>query len=98
MKIATLILAGTAALSLVGTAALAQQGLTGTVTKIDRTTGTVTILQTQSGTVGASSGGTAEEYKVQDGLSTNDWHAGDRVTYSATQTAGIKTITKLEKQ
>jgi Cu/Ag efflux protein CusF len=98
MRIAMIILAGTAALTIIGSAALAQQALTGTVTKIDRTNGTIAIQQTQGGTVGANSGSAAEEFKVQDGLSLNDWHAGDRVTYSATQTAGVKTITKLQKQ
>jgi Cu/Ag efflux protein CusF len=98
MRLATIILAGTAALTITGSAALAQQALTGTITKIDRTNGTLAIQQTQSGTVGANSGGATEEFKLQDGLSLNDWHAGDRVNYSAAQTAGIKTITKLQKQ
>ena len=98
MRIATIILAGTAVLTIVSSAALAQQALSGTVTKIDRTNGTIEIQQAQSGTVGANSGGAAEEFKLQEGLSLNDWHAGDRVTFSATQTAGGKTITKLQKQ
>ena len=97
MKIATIILAGTAALTLVSSAALAQQAISGIVTKIDRTSGTIAIQQAQAGTVGAN-GGASEEFRVQDGVSLYDWHAGDRVTYSATQTAGVKTITKLQKQ
>jgi Cu/Ag efflux protein CusF len=96
MKIATLILAGTAAL-LIGTAALAQQALTGIVTKLDRTTGTIAIQQTQSGTVGANTAGAAEQYKVQDGLSLEDWHAGDRVAFSVIEAGRVKTITKLQK-
>jgi Cu/Ag efflux protein CusF len=97
MKIATRILAGTAALTLIGSAALAQQTLSGTITKIDRTNGTVAIQATQSGTVGANTGGAAQEFKLQSGLSLDDWHAGDQVAFSATGTGGVKTITKLQK-
>jgi Cu/Ag efflux protein CusF len=98
MKIAKIMLAGTAALTIISSAALAQQVLTGTITKIDRINGTVAIQQTQSGTVGANTGGAAEEFKAQDGLSLDAWHAGDKVTFSATEPGGIKTITKLQKQ
>jgi Cu/Ag efflux protein CusF len=98
MKIAKIILAGTATLSIIGSAALAQQARTGTVTKIDRIHGTVAIQQTQSGTVGANTGGAAEEFKAQDGLSLDAVHAGDKVTFSTTETGGSKTITKLQKQ
>jgi Cu/Ag efflux protein CusF len=98
MKIAKIVLAGSAALTIVSAAALAQQPLTGKITKLDRINGTVAIQQTQSGTVGVNTGGAAEEFKIRDGLSLDTWHAGDRVTFSATETNGIKTITKLEKQ
>jgi hypothetical protein len=98
MKIVTIILAGTAALAIIGSAALAQQALTGTVTKIDRINGIIAIQQTQSGTTGANTGGAAEEYKAQGGLSLDALHAGDRVTFSATETGGIRTITKFQKQ
>jgi Cu/Ag efflux protein CusF len=97
MKIAKIVLAGSAALTIVSAAALAQQPLTGRITKLDRITGTVAIQQTQNGTVGANTGGAAEEFKVRDGVSLDPWHAGDRVTFSTTETNGIKTITKLEK-
>ena len=97
MKIAKIILAGTAALTIIGSAALAQQALTGTVTKVDRISRTVAIQQTQSGTVGANTGGAAEEFKAQEGLSLDALHAGDTVSFSATETAGVKTITKLQK-
>ena len=97
MKIAKIVLAGSAALTIVGTA-LAQQPLTGRITKLDRINGTVAIQQTQNGTVGANTGATAaEEFKVRNGLSLDPWHAGDRVTFSTTETNGVKTITKLEK-
>jgi Cu/Ag efflux protein CusF len=108
MKIAKIILAGTAVLSIIGSAALAQQALTGTVTLIDRINRTVTIQQGQSGTVGANTGGAAQEskaqeskaqeFKAQDGLSLDGLHAGDRVTFSASETGGIKTITKVQAE
>jgi Cu/Ag efflux protein CusF len=97
MKIAKIMLAGTAAL-IISSAALAQQALTGTVTKVDRINRSVAIKQTQSGTVGANTGGAAEEFKAQEGLSLDTLHAGDTVAFSATETAGVKTITKLQKQ
>jgi Cu/Ag efflux protein CusF len=97
MKIATIVMAGVAALLAVDSAALAQQTLTGTITKIDRISGTVAIQQTQSGTVGANTGG-ATEFKVQDGGMLNAVHAGDKVSFSVTGTDSAKTVTKLEKQ
>jgi Cu/Ag efflux protein CusF len=97
MKIATIILAGTAALALAGSA-FAEQALTGTITRLDRINGTVAIEQTQSGTVGANTAGAAEQFKINDGVSLDAVHAGDRVTYSVTETAGVKTITKLQRQ
>ena len=98
MKIAKIILAGTAILAITGSAALGQQALTGTVTKVDRINHTVAIQQTQSGTVGASPGGTLEEFKAQDGLSLDGLHAGDKVTFSASEAGGVKTITKIQTQ
>ena len=98
MKIAKIILAGTAVLTIIGSAALAQQALTGTVTEIDRINRTVTIHQSQSGTVGANTGGAAEEFKAQEGLSLDSLHAGDKVSFSASETGGVKTITKVQAQ
>jgi len=97
MKIAKVILAGTAALTIISSATLAQEALTGTLTKVDRINRTVAIQQMQSGTTGANTGA-AEEFKAQDGLSLETLHAGDKVTFSVTETGGIKTITKLQKQ
>ena len=97
MKIAKIMLAGTTVLTLVSSVALAEQPLTGRITKLDRINGTVAIQQTQSGTVGANAGGAAEEFKVQDGVSLEPWHAGDRVSFSTSETGGVKTITKLQK-
>lgn len=97
MKIAKIILAGSAALTIVSATALADQALTGRITKLNRLNGTVAIQQMQSGTVGANAGGAVEEFKVREGVSLDTWHAGDRVTFTVTDTGGIKTITKLEK-
>jgi Cu/Ag efflux protein CusF len=98
MKLAKLMIAGTAALTIIGSVAHAQQPLTGTVTRIDRVNGTIAIQQAPSGTVGAGSGGPSEEYKVQSGTSLEAVHAGDRVNFSATGTGATKTITKLDRQ
>ncbi len=98
MKAAKITLAAGAILAIVGSAALAQQATAakGTITKIDRTTGTIAIQRAQEGTVGASSGGAAEEFKLQGSL--DAWHAGDRVSFTATEAGGTRTITKIEKQ
>jgi Cu/Ag efflux protein CusF len=97
-KIARIMLAGTAALTIISSAALAQQALTGTVTKVDRINGSVAIKQAQSGTVGANATGAAEEFKAQEGLSLDTLHAGDKVTFSVSETGGVKKITKFETQ
>ena len=98
MTIAKILSAGAVALTFIGSAALAQQAATGTITGINRLNGTIAIQRTQSGTVGANTGGAAEEFKVQGGLSLEDLHAGDKVSFSAAQTGDIRTITKLQKQ
>jgi Cu/Ag efflux protein CusF len=99
MKIAKIVLASCAALTVFSSVALAQQAMTGTgtVTTIDRIRGTIAIRQTQSGTVGANTGGLSEQFKLQGG-SLETLHAGDSITYTATEAGGVKTITKIEKQ
>jgi Cu/Ag efflux protein CusF len=99
MKIAKIVLASSAALAVFSSVTLAQQAMTGTgtITTIDRISGTIAIRQTQSGTVGANAVNVANEFKLQGG-SLDAWHAGDKVTFSATEAGGIKTITKIEKQ
>ena len=91
----TMLLAGMVALSF-GAAALAQQAQTGVVTQVDRINSTVAIRQTQSGTVGANPG-PAEEYKAS-GMPLDDLHAGDGVTFSATEAGGVKTLTKIDRR
>jgi Cu/Ag efflux protein CusF len=97
MKIAGMIMAATAALSIVGTSALAQQMRTGMVTKIDRISGTISIKDMPDGTTGANDGAATEDFKVQDGARLNALHAGDRVTFALSDAAGTKTITKIDK-
>lgn len=96
MRLSKMILAGSM-LTVISSVTLAQQALTGTVTTVNRISGTITIQQTESGTVGASTGGATEQFKVQAGM-LNTLHAGDRVTYSVSETGGTKTITNLEKR
>src|SRR5690349_12734685 len=108
MNIAKSFLAGTAALAMISSGALPQEAKpgaqqdsqTGILTKIDRLHGTVTIQreEKQGGTVGANGGGAAEELKAQRGLSLEDVHAGDKVTYSASGGGDGRTITKIQKQ
>ena len=112
MQTAKFMSAGIVALAVVASAALAQQtptpapqqsakgaqqGPAWMLTEVNRLNGTVTMRQVQNGTVGASAGGTTERFKVQ-GVSLDDFHAGDRVTYTASDTGGTKTITKLQKE
>jgi Cu/Ag efflux protein CusF len=97
MKIAGMIMAATAALSIVGTSALAQQVRTGMVTKIDRISGTISIKDMPDGTTGANDGAATEDFKVQDGARLNALHAGDRVTFALSDGAGTKTITKIDR-
>jgi Cu/Ag efflux protein CusF len=90
-------MAATAALSIAGTPALAQQTRTGLVMIIDRIGGTISIKDMPDGTTGANTGTATEEFKVQDGARLNALHAGDRVTFAVSETAGTKTITKIDK-
>ena len=95
MNLAKMIFAG-AMLAAVPSIAMAQQSLTGTVITIDRLSGTIGIQQAQSGTVGAGGGGaTEQEYKAPEGALENV-HAGDRITFSASEIGGKKTITKID--
>jgi Cu/Ag efflux protein CusF len=102
MKTASIMI--TVAVIPLGVAAFAQQqqGSAGTITGINRLTGMVAITSTESGTVGSnaptSAPAPAEEFKVKDGALLDAVHAGDRVTYSVTDTGGVKTITKLDRQ
>jgi Cu/Ag efflux protein CusF len=98
MKIARVISVGAAVFVIVSSAALAQQARTGTITEINRLTNTIAIRQGQNGTVGANTGGAAEEFKIGSGISLDGLHAGDRVTFTASGSDGTKTITKVDRQ
>jgi Cu/Ag efflux protein CusF len=97
MKIAGTILAAIAAIGIAGTAVHAQQTRTGMVTRIDRISGTISIRDMPDGTTGANAGAATEEFKMQDGTRLNALHAGDRVSFAVSDTAGAKTITKIDK-
>jgi Cu/Ag efflux protein CusF len=93
--VARMMLAGTLVLS-IGSAASAQQAQTGIVTQVNRLNGTVVVRQIQPGTVGATPGA-PEEFKAPN-ASLDALHAGDRVSFTATETGGVKTITKIDRQ
>jgi Copper binding periplasmic protein CusF len=97
MKAANFILAVTLSSAVLSSSGVAQP-LSGTIVKIDRLKGTVAIRPIQNGTTGANTGGAAEEFKAQGGLSLDAVHAGDRVTFSVAENGGVKTITKIDKQ
>ena len=94
-----IILAGAAVITMLASSAFADD-MTGMVTRIDRLNGTISIQQTQTGTVGAGTGsaGALQEYKAKDAAMLDAVHAGDRVSYTATETNGTGTLTKLQKQ
>ena len=97
MKLLRIVLAG-AMLAAIPALAVAQQPLKGTIVTIDRLSGTIGIQQPQSGTVGAGGGGaTEQQYKAPDGM-LDKLHAGDKVTFSASEIGGKKTITKIESK
>ena len=98
MRPAKIILASVTAVIVLTSAALAQQAANGMVTQIDRLNGTMAIQEIQSGTVGAGGGGASQQFKVQDAQLLDNFHAGDRVTYSTTENNGVKTITKMQRQ
>jgi Cu/Ag efflux protein CusF len=98
MRIAKIVSATAAAAAIASSGAFAQQTGTGTIGRVDEANGKIAIQQTQSGTVGANASGTSEEFKVQDGLLFNALREGDKVTFTADEIGGVKTITKIEKQ
>jgi Cu/Ag efflux protein CusF len=102
MKLARLVVAG-AALILIPVAPPSatwaqqnQQKMTGMITTIDRISGTIGVKDTPGGTVGAS-GAAEQQYKAADGL-LDKLHAGDKISFSVSESGGKKTITKIEPQ
>ncbi len=98
MKIATFLLAGTATLTILSSVAFADDDLKGQVTQVNRLNNTVAIRPVQDGTVGANTAGSEQQFKVKDGVSIEDLHAGNRITYSVSETGGTKTLTKFKVQ
>jgi hypothetical protein len=91
MKIATILLAGTLVLSVSGVARA--DDATGLVTQLNRLTNTISIKRVQTGTVGANTSGAAENYRVKDGLSTDNLHAGDRISFQSADKNGVMMLT-----
>jgi Cu/Ag efflux protein CusF len=98
MRTAITLFAGVAAVAISLSATAAEQDTAGMVTGINRLNGTIAIQRIQTGTVGANTGGAGEEFKIKDDAMMEDVHAGDRVTFSTTDSGGAKTITKLDRQ
>jgi Cu/Ag efflux protein CusF len=96
MRTGKIILASLSATTILMSAAFADD-TTGMITRIDRLNGTIEIQPVQDGTVGSNSSG-AQRFKAQDGAMLESVHAGDRVTYSASDKDGVKTITKLQRK
>lgn len=99
MGTAKFVLAGAAVVTMLTSSAFADD-MTGMITRIDRLNNTISIQQTQKGTVGGSAGGAGalQQFKAKDAAMLDAVHAGDRVTYTATDTDGSGTLTKLQKQ
>lgn len=99
MGTAKFVLAGAAVVTMLTSSAFADD-MTGMITRIDRLNNTISIQQTQKGTVGGSAGGAGalQQFKAKDAAMLDAVHAGDRVTYAATDTDGSGTLTKLQKQ
>ena len=100
MKSATYLLAGTASVAMLVSVAFAQdqagKDQTGQVTRVNRLDNTIAIRPIQDGTVGANTAGTEQQFKVKDGVSLEDLHAGNRITYSVSESGGTKTVTKFK--
>ena len=109
MKSATYVLAGTAGVAMLVSVAFAQdqagkdlrkdlsKDQTGQVTQVNRLNNTIAVRPIQDGTVGANAMA-SEQFKVQAGVSLEDLHAGNRITYSVSDSGGTKTITEFKVQ
>jgi Cu/Ag efflux protein CusF len=105
-KSATTLLAGTAGVVMLVSVAFAQdqagkdqsKDLTGQVTRVNRLDNTIAVRPIQNGTVGANSAASEQQFKVKDGVSLEDLHAGNRITYSVSDSGGTKTVTKFKVQ
>jgi Copper binding periplasmic protein CusF len=98
MAIAKIISVGAAAVVITSFSAIAQQPRLGLITEVNRLNNTIAIRTIQAGTVGANNTGPSESFKVPSNISLETVHAGDRVSYSANDSDGTKTITKIDRQ
>jgi Cu/Ag efflux protein CusF len=73
-----------------------KQSPSGMVTTIDRINNTIVIRQTQNGTVGAGNGGATDQQFSATANLLEKIHAGDKVSYTASDNGGKKTITKID--
>ncbi|ODM71875.1 hypothetical protein A6X20_12560 [Bradyrhizobium elkanii] len=78
--------------------AVAERTVRGVVVKVDGIAGILSVREMHPGMGGAVSYGTAEEFKVQDGLLFDAVRLGDEVVFSASEVNGAMTITKLSEQ
>ncbi len=97
MKLAKLMVAG-AMLMAVPSITLAQQSVTGTISMINRLNGTIVIKQTPTGTVGESGGGATDQEFAASATLLDSVHAGDKVTFTVSESGGKKTITKIDRE
>jgi Cu/Ag efflux protein CusF len=87
-----------AAVAVAASNASAQQ-IRGLIEKVDEPNGLITVQRIPESTVGSSSAaGSSDKFAVQDGLLFNALHKGDKVTFTAQEINGVKTITNLKKE
>jgi len=98
MKSSRAIILGMAAAAMFSLGALAQESRSGTISRVDPSTGTIAVAEAQAGTTGSSTMSAAQEYKLKDPLLFNAIKDGDRISFTVEEKDGVKTITKLQKQ
>lgn len=96
MRLAKAALTG-AMLTVISSMASAQEARTGMVTLINRIDGTIAIKPPENSKGGTTSGGATEQFKLPSNLS-HAVHAGDTVTFTVTETGGVKTIATIKPQ
>jgi len=97
MRLRQILLAGSTAMILMGAApAWADQTFSGLVTVVDRTTGEIVVKRDDGGTVGSGAASATEKFKLRDGIP-ESLHAGEKVTITYTENAGVKTATKVDE-
>jgi len=98
LRAARVSLAIAAVIAAISSQALAERTIRGVVVKVDGISGIISVREMHPGMAGAISYGTAEEFKVQDGLLFDAVRSGDEVVFSASEVNGAMTITKLSEQ